>query len=144
MHFFWNCLYSFPEFLDGSAKALMIIFVAWMHFVNFQTKLKESHEIRLGTNMLRNYDKPVYYKTSQNGQKGKSKINKFLFVWYVGPIDLSRAELKGQLISKCLFGVFNFFQKMNEQIRLYYDTSGRLVFVRFLEEIEDTKKTFRN
>ena len=34
--------------------------------------------------------------------------------------------------------------KMNEQIRLYYDTSGRLVFVRFLGEIEDTKKTFRN
>ena len=26
----------------------------------------------------------------------------------------------------------------------YYETSGRLVFVRFLEEIEDTKKTFRN
>ena len=26
----------------------------------------------------------------------------------------------------------------------YYDTSGRLVFVRFLEEIEDTKKTFQN
>ena len=78
--FLCNCLYSFPKVLDGSAKALMIIFVAWMHFVNFQTKLKESHEIRLGTNMLRNYDKPVYYKTSQNGQKGKSKINKFLFV----------------------------------------------------------------
>ena len=53
-------LYSFPKVLDGSAKALMIIFVAWMHFVNFQTKLKESHEIRLGTNMLRNYDRPVY------------------------------------------------------------------------------------
>ena len=32
-------------------------------------------------------------------------------------------------------------KKTNEQIRLYYcDTSGRLVFVRFLEEIEDTKK----
>ena len=37
------------------------------------------------------------------------------------------------------------FQKINKWIRLYYyDTSGRLVFVRFLEEIEDTKKTFRN
>ena len=34
-----------------------------------------------------------------------------------------------------------FFQKTNEWIRLYYyDTSGRLVFVRFLEEIEDAKK----
>ena len=48
---------------------------------------------------------------------------------------------KGQLISKCLFGVFNSSKKMNEKIRLnYYDTSGRIVFVRFLEEIEDTKK----
>ena len=34
-----------------------------------------------------------------------------------------------------------FFQKTNERIQLYYyDTSGR----HFLEEIEDTKKTFRN
>ena len=38
-----------------------------------------------------------------------------------------------------------FLQKTNERILLYYyETSGRLVFVRFLEEIEDTKKTFRN
>ena len=38
-----------------------------------------------------------------------------------------------------------FFQKTNKKIRLcYYDTSGRLVFVRFLEESEDTKKTFQN
>ena len=34
---------------------------------------------------------------------------------------------------------------MNNQIELYdYETSDRLVFVHFLEEIEDTKKTFRN
>ena len=34
---------------------------------------------------------------------------------------------------------------MNERILLYYyETSGQLVFVRFSEEIEDTKKTFRN
>ena len=34
---------------------------------------------------------------------------------------------------------------MNERIPLYYyETSGRLVFVRFLEEIEDTKKPFRD
>ena len=66
LHLFYNCFYSFPKVLDGSAKALMIIFVAWMHFVNFQTKLKESHEIRLGTNMLRNYDKgPFKYYVSK-------------------------------------------------------------------------------
>ena len=38
-----------------------------------------------------------------------------------------------------------FFQKTNERVRLnYYDTSGRLVFIHFSEEIEDTKKIFRN
>ena len=43
------------------------------------------------------------------------------------------------------FGVFDFLQKTNEGIRLYYyDTSSRLVYVRFLEETEDTKKPFRN
>ena len=52
---------------------------------------------------------------------------------------------KGQLIAKWFFGVIDFLQKTNEQIRLYYyDTSGRLVFVRFLEEIDDPKKPFRN
>ena len=38
-----------------------------------------------------------------------------------------------------------FLQKTNEGILLYnYETSSRLVFVHSLEEIEDTKKTFRN
>ena len=54
-------------------------------------------------------------------------------------------EGKGHLISKWFFGVIDFLQKTNEQIRLYYyDTSGRLVFVRFLEEIDDPKEPFRN
>ena len=52
---------------------------------------------------------------------------------------------KGKFISKWFFGVIDFLQKTNERIRLYYyDTSGRLVFVRFLEEIDDPKKPFRN
>ena len=52
---------------------------------------------------------------------------------------------KGQKKSKCFFLSRRLLQKMNEQILLYYyETSGRLVFIRFLEEIEDTKKTFRN
>ena len=43
------------------------------------------------------------------------------------------AALKGQLISKGLFWYPQFSQKMNEKNRIYYyDTSGRLVFVRFL------------
>ena len=38
-----------------------------------------------------------------------------------------------------------FSLKMNEKIQLYYyDTLGRLVFVCFLGEIEETKRTFRN
>ena len=38
-----------------------------------------------------------------------------------------------------------FLQKTKERILLYYyETSSWLVSVRFLEEIEDTKKTFRN
>ena len=44
-----------------------------------------------------------------------------------------------------IFSSRRFLQKTNERILLYYyETSGRLVFLRFLEEIEDTKKTFRN
>ena len=56
-----------------------------------------------------------------------------------------KCYIKGQLISKGLFWYPQFFQKINEKIRLYYyDTSGRLAFIRFLEEFEDTKKTFQN
>ena len=44
-----------------------------------------------------------------------------------------------------IFSRRRFFQKTNKRIQLYYyDTSGQLVFVRFWEEIEDTKKLFRN
>ena len=39
----------------------------------------------------------------------------------------------------------DFLQKTNEGILFYYyDTSGRLVFVRLLEEINDPEKPFRN
>ena len=44
-----------------------------------------------------------------------------------------------------IFSSQHFLQKTNERILLYYyETSGLLVFVRFLEEIEDAKKTLRN
>ena len=42
---------------------------------------------------------------------------------------------KGQTKSEWLFQAD---QKMNEGILLYYEISGRLVFVCFLKEIEDT------
>ena len=52
---------------------------------------------------------------------------------------------KVQIISKWFFGVFDFLQKTNENM----STWGIIVvksnsFVLFLEEIEDTKKPFRN
>ena len=48
---------------------------------------------------------------------------------------------KGQLISKANCQAVNSSKKrMNE----FVFTTMRRVFVRFLEEIEDTKKTFRN
>ena len=51
--------------------------------------------------------------------------------------------VKGQLISKCLFGVFKFFQKMNEN----NSTGGTIVvrsdfFVGFLEESKIPKRHF--
>ena len=44
-----------------------------------------------------------------------------------------------------IFSIRNFFQKKNERIQLhYYDTTGWLAFVHFLEDIEETKNTFQN
>ena len=55
------------------------------------------------------------------------------------------AKVKGQTKSKLFFQADLSSKKTNERIRLYnYDNSGRLVFVRFLEKIEDTKKSLQN
>ena len=51
---------------------------------------------------------------------------------------------KGHLISKRLFSILNSPKNKQKSQLYYYDTSGRLVFVRFLREIEDTNKSFRN
>ena len=56
----------------------------------------------------------------------RSSIKQFSIIkqFTIGKNDFRRnihVISKGQLISKCLFGVFNFFQKMNESIQLYYD-----------------------
>ena len=52
---------------------------------------------------------------------------------------------KGQLISKCLFGIFNSPKKRTKKFdfNTYYGTSSQIVFVHF-GRIEDTKKTFQN
>ena len=49
--------------------------------------------------------------------------------------------LKGQIISKANCQVVNSSKKRTNE---FVFTTMRRVFVRFLEEIEDTKKTFRN
>ena len=52
---------------------------------------------------------------------------------------------KGQKKSKWFFQDNISSKKRKERTRLYYyDTSGQLVFIRLLEEIEDTKKIFQN
>ena len=63
-----------------------------------------------------------------SGQKQKTERN----------IDilLILNTVKGQLISKGLYGILKNERKHSTY---YYDTSGRLVFVRFLDEFEDTK-----
>ena len=44
-----------------------------------------------------------------------------------------------------IFGILGFFQKTNKQIRFFGLTVLKAnLFVRFLEESEDTKKSFRN
>ena len=48
---------------------------------------------------------------------------------------------KGQLISKANCQAVNSSKKRTNE---FVFTTMRRVFVRFLEEIEDTKKTFRN
>ena len=55
------------------------------------------------------------------------------------------AFAKGQTNSKRFFQADVSSKKRNQGILLYYnETSGRLVFFRFMEEIEDTNKTFWN
>ena len=48
---------------------------------------------------------------------------------------------KGQLISKANYQAVNSSKKQTNEF--VFTTMG-YVFIRFLEEIEDTKKTFRN
>ena len=57
-----------------------------------------------------------------------------------GPIVIKRSFDKGQLISKCLFAVFTFFQNTNEN----KSTSSKVEFVRsFFERNVGLKKPFR-
>ena len=57
-------------------------------------------------------------------------------------ICVSWVDYKGQLISKANCQAVNSSKKQTNEF--IFSTTMRCVFVRFLEEIEDTKKTFRN
>ena len=83
------------------------------------------------------------YKVSHNGLKSFLKshflISKFSYIFKTNVFP------KGQKQLKMIFSGRRFLQKMNERVLLYYyETSGWLIFIHFLEEIEDTKRTFWN
>ena len=59
--------------------------------------------------------------------------------------QVSFPPIKGQLISKRFFGVVDFLQKTKENKSIWGIIVVKLnLFVRFLEEIDDPKKPFRN
>ena len=56
-----------------------------------------------------NYDRIYWQSTVHTAVRGLVKNN------WLCPVDtVKMSKDKGQIISKCLFGVFNFFQKTNE------------------------------
>ena len=76
------------------------------------------------------------------GKTDKLDVIRYVFFFYYYFL----LDVKGQLISKGLFGILNYSKKQTKKFNLTttYDTSGRLVFVHFFEEFEDAKKIFRN
>jgi hypothetical protein len=72
----------------------------------------------------------------------------FLWIWPTHLTQIVNIETiitKGQTKKKRFFQADVSSKKTNKRILLYYyETSSRLVFIRFLEEIENTKKIFRN
>ena len=76
------------------------------------------------------------------------KVNKsetlFLLSSHPHKIESTILPGKGQLISKCLFGIFNSPKKQtkNSTLLLWYLKSN--CFHSFFGRIEDTKRTFRN
>ena len=70
----------------------------------------------------------------------------YKFVLSMDPLlnHKKRAQLKGQIISKCLFGVFNFHQKTNEkQVDLSFHSSKVKLFRLFFGGNVYLKKSFR-
>ena len=59
-------------------------------------------------------------------------------------LKAKKATTKGQLISKGLFDVLNSYKKHTKKFDFTtkYDILGRIVFVRFLEELKTPKRHF--
>ena len=76
--------------------------------------------------------KVVFFTKTFNNDIVNGKLLKLLVTRYV--------IVKGQLISKGLFGILN---STNEKFQLNYYTS-LTCFRSFMEEFEDNKNTFRN
>ena len=72
------------------------------------------------------------------------KLEVNIWVTFIRFTSLVLADSNQMSINfKRTFWYAQFSQKTNEIIQLHhYDTSGRLVFVRFLGEIEDKKRHF--
>ena len=119
---------SWPSLAFKAIKDIITKFIWDAHRINRIKMTKKS--------LPTSWTGPLFYKLYQIWTLCMGCIE----IWNTLYRDL---PVKGQLISKWFFGVIDFLQKTNERIRLYYyDTSGRLVFVRFLEEIDDPKNHF--
>ena len=102
-------------------------------------------------------DSLSYHPRIVNHSKSKSATfpSKTTYSWYIYCFQLSQASFIGQWATptlhicwrsvnfKMVFGVIDFLQKMNKRIPLYYyDTSARLVLVRFWRKSTTPKNHF--
>ena len=71
----------------------------------------------------------------------KIKKKSILFLFFLKGKAIKLSTAKSQLISKANCQAVNSSKKRTNK---FVFTNMRLVFVRFLEEIEDTKNAFRN
>ena len=117
------------------------------------------------TNLFKNWVSFTYVSWSSKSVLGLLEhwcggLTKYVALPYDVPSSLQRPEkvkskgtkkicslTKGQTKSKWFFQADVSSKKRTNEFdftTIYNDTLGQLVFVRILEEIEDTKKTFRN
>ena len=71
-------------------------------------------------------------------------LSRACFMYKISQLYMLLQAAKGQLISKCHFGVFNSPKKRTKTIRLEVYSSKFEFFRSFFGRFEDTKKTFRN